>query len=385
LKILHVNTLDSGGAAIAAKRLHLLLLSKGVDSKILFLKRSGNTEVKESYYFEDLYKPQLFKTIEKLNTAYNRRKTFSNSKVYFNGPDALFKISKHPLFNWADHIHFHWVVKFIDWQNTFSHKDKSFVWTLHDMNPFSGGEHYQTGYNNEFSEVSKKNIQKKIKSLQNIQLKIVTPSQWLGNLSSSSPVFKLFKHYTLRNPIDIETFKPINKTESKERLGLNLSKKTVMFVAENPHDQRKGLNYLMQAVSKLSSDIEIAIVGNPQHVQSDFKNAFFAGSVHEENRLAEHYNAADVFVIPSLEDNLPNTVSESLLCGTPVAGFKIGGIQEMVHNGINGFLVQDFEKLSDAIENTLRANLTPNDIRQQALNELNPNQLFEAFIDMYNS
>jgi glycosyltransferase involved in cell wall biosynthesis len=385
LKILHINTLDSGGAAIAAKRLHLLLLSKGVDSKILFLKRSGNAEIKESYYFEDLYKPQIFRTIEKLNTAYNRRKTFNNSKVYFNGPDSLFNISKHPLFNWAEHIHFHWVVKFIDWQKNFSHKDKSFVWTLHDMNPFTGGEHYQTGYNDEFSEVSKKNIHKKLKSLKDTNLKIVTPSQWLGDLSSASQVFKDLKHFTIRNPIDIQIFKSKQKQNIKETLGLNPDKKTLMFVAENPHDVRKGLNFLKQAVLELPSNIEIAIVGNPLHVKSDFKNAFFAGSVHEESKLADYYNAADVFVIPSLEDNLPNTVSESLLCGTPVAGFKIGGIQEMVHNGKNGFLVSDFNTLSTAIQDTLEASLTQDNIRSLALTELNPDTLYKAFIAMYNA
>lgn len=385
MKILHVNTLDSGGAAIAAKRLHLLLLSKGVDSKILFLKRSGNAEVKESYYFEDLYQPQLFKTIEKLNTAYNRRRTFSQSDVYFNGPDSLFNISKHPLFKWANHIHLHWVVKFIDWQKTFSHKDKSFVWTLHDMNPFTGGEHYQTGYHQEFKDVSKKNIEKKIKSIQNNQLKIVTPSQWLGDLSANSEVFSNLKHYTLRNPIDIQVFKPQNKQSIKESLGLNTLKKTVMFVAENPHDERKGLNFLKQAASELPKNIELAIVGNPKHVKSDFKDAFLAGSVFEESKLCDYYNAADVFVIPSLEDNLPNTVSESLLCGTPVAGFKIGGIQEMVHNGKNGYLANDFSALSTAIQETLSASIPQEDIRTQVLSELNPDTLFESFVAMYNA
>jgi glycosyltransferase involved in cell wall biosynthesis len=101
--------------------------------------------------------------------------------------------------------------------------------------------------------------------------------------------------------------------------------------------------------------------------------------------MAELYNAADVFVIPSLEDNLPNTVSEALLCGTAVSGMRIGGIKEMVTDGVNGYLSASPEGLGDAINKTLSLNLSASDIRQIALKELEEKQLIERFEKLYSS
>ena len=99
--------------------------------------------------------------------------------------------------------------------------------------------------------------------------------------------------------------------------------------------------------------------------------------------MAELYNAADVFVIPSLEDNLPNTVSEALLCGTAVSGMRIGGIQEMVRDGANGYLSVSQEGLGDAINKSLSLNVSSSDIRQIALNELEEKKLIGSFEAMY--
>jgi len=101
--------------------------------------------------------------------------------------------------------------------------------------------------------------------------------------------------------------------------------------------------------------------------------------------MAELYNAADVFVIPSLEDNLPNTVSEALLCGTAVSGMSIGGIKEMVTDGANGYLSTTKEGLGEAIKKTLSLNLNASDIRQTALKELDENTLIESFKKLYSS
>lgn len=370
MRVLHVNTNDTGGAAIAARRLHLLLLDIGIESKMLFLKRQSKTPIPEAYYIEDQYSTLLFKAKEKLNALYNRRRTLSKTSVYFNGAESLFDITKHPLFQWAEVIHLHWVVKLIDWKTVFSQK-KSFVWTFHDMNPFTGGEHYKTGYNNEFSNVSKDNIALKKGAIKDSKIQVVCPSKWLAQLAKASEVFENFPVSTVRNPIDIEVFRPIDKSELKAKYGLDANKKTILFVAENPHDERKGFQLLMNALPKLNnSSIELAVIGNASHINTDLPNAHFFGSISDEQTMVELYNAADVFIIPSIEDNLPNTVSESLLCGTPVVGLKVGGIQEMVKDGINGYLAEKPEDLSIAIQSVLNSKFNADEISKNILSEL---------------
>ena len=384
MRILHINTNDTGGAAIAARRLHLLLLKNGVESKMLFLKRSGQIDIPEAYYIEDLYGKTSFRLRDKLNTLYNRRFSFTKPKVYFNGPDTLFDISKHPLFAWADVVHLHWVVKLVDWMSLFSHKQKAFVWTLHDMNPFTGGEHYKTGYKGEFAWASKRNIQVKSKAIEGNRLHIVCPSQWLNDLTKQSPVFGHLPVSTLRNPIDNSVFKVMDKVAMKTKHDLDPDKKNLLFVAENPHDERKGFNLLMNALTSLENDVfEVSVIGKEAFVQNSIIDAHFFGSISDEHKMAELYNAADVFVIPSLEDNLPNTVSEALLCGTAVAGMRIGGIKEMVTDGVNGYLSASPEGLGAAIFATLQHNFKSEDIRTFVLKELEETELINCFKAIY--
>lgn len=376
MKVLHVNTIDSGGAAIAARRLHLLLLERGIDSKMLFLSRSGRTDIKEAYYFEDLFSPGRFKLLFNLNKIYNRRFTFYKPSVYFNGPDSLFDLSKHPLFEWADVVHLHWVVKFLDWNKVFSHKQKSFVWTCHDMNPFTGGEHYKTGYKGEFSTASRSNILRKQSALKNVRLKVISPSQWLADLARNSEVFGHVEVKAIRNPIDDRVFRPLPETES--------GKKNILFVAENPHDLRKGFDRLLKALNKLSpSSYKLSVLGNKTFVEQTFPDAHFYGSISDESRLVEIYNSAELFIIPSLEDNLPNTVSESLLCGTPVVGMKVGGIAEMIDNGEDGFLAADPESLSEAITKGLQHPFDRQAVRQKALLKLDKDKIVDKIVYLY--
>jgi glycosyltransferase involved in cell wall biosynthesis len=386
LKVLHVNTIDTGGAAIAAKRLHLLLLENGVDSKILFLQRSGKANIPEAYYLEDQFKSALFKNRKRLNQIYNRRKTFYKPGVYFNGPESLFDISLHPLFNWADVIHLHWVVKMLDWKKVFAHKDKAFVWTLHDMNPFTGGEHYKTGYNGEFSKVSKQNIALKKNAIKGSNLKVVCPSIWLSELAKSSEVFKDKEVLVIRNPIDDAVFKPLHTYLHKSDGVPSIDKKNILFVAENPHDERKGFQLLLKALENIDPErYRLSVLGNKKFVESIFPRAFFYGTVHDEDQLVELYNQADLFVIPSLEDNLPNTVSEALLCGTPVIGMAIGGIKEIVENGIDGVLSETKEGLKQAIEEGLEKHFVRQLICNHARLKLNKGALLNQFKELYNS
>ena len=375
-KVLHINTIDTGGAAIAAIRLHYLLLEKGVDSKILFLYRKNKNAIKESYYFEDLFRIRMaFKFLIFLNKIINRRFTFYKPKVYFNSCDSVFNVKKHFLVEWADIIHLHWVVKFLNWSSFFKSNSKKIIWTCHDMNPFTGGYHYKIGYNNEFKIFEK--YQEKIKSkiVQNIDLEIIAPSLWIKDLISNSLIFRNKKVHTIRNPIDSNTFY-LKKQKDKNK-GI-----TLLFVAENPSDKRKGAQILIDVLNKIKGDLNLNIIGNKLEIDSTI-NQKQLGFLSDEKELCKVYNNSDYFVIPSIEDNLPNTVSESLLCGTPVIGFNVGGIREMIINNENGFIVNNENELQDLLMNLSKYKFDNFKISEMAKSQINNEKIIDEIKLIY--
>ncbi|MDP2174939.1 MAG: glycosyltransferase [Bacteroidota bacterium] len=380
MKVLHINTIDTGGAAIAAIRLHELLLSKGIESKMLFLYRSGRVKVNESYYFEDLFKFKVcFNLLVKLNIIYNRRFTFYKPKIYFNGPDSLFNISNHPMFQWADVIHFHWVVKFLNWKKVFKYKSKKYVWTFHDMNPFTGGEHYRTGYNDEFKLVSTINLKRKLKYLNGVDLQVITPSDWMNQLVKKSYVFNNHNVITLRNPVPFEIFKPNYEENLQSRKSTKIK---LLFVAENPNDVRKGFGLLIEAIKKnpSGSNYSLIVLGNNPDLNGLDIEVDLVGNINNPYKLAEIYNSADYFIIPSIEDNLPNTVSESLLCGTPVIGFNVGGIPEMIINNQNGFLVDSENNLVEVLNSIKMNQFKKEEVFNTVKSKLNEEDIFQSYL-----
>ena len=236
------------------------------------------------------------------------------------------------------------------------------------MWPFCGLEHYpneelgryRVGYTkesrskddkgwdvNRWEWKRKQRIFKQIKNLT-----IVTPSRWLSSCVKESAMFKDRRIETIPYGIDTEIFKPINKQEARRILNLPLGKKLVLFGAtRGTDDPRKGFVYLRDALNKivnssgLKEDLELLIfgAGEPREKTNFGAKATYLGRIYDAATMALIYSAADVFVIPSIQDNLPNTVLESLACGTPVVGFKIGGIPDMITHCGDGYLANAFE------------------------------------------
>jgi glycosyltransferase involved in cell wall biosynthesis len=252
------------------------------------------------------------------------------------------------------------------------------------MNPFTGGEHYETGYKDDFPISSSINKNRKVAYLKNVQLSIITPSRWMETLARQSAVFAGKKIKTVRNPADIAIFN-IKKGSVREKYGISPNKKIILFVAENPQDKRKGFDLLLSSLEKVrkKDGFHLLVIGDSTNMPAMSFSHTFAGSVHVESLMAEIYSSADLFIIPSREDNLPNTVSESLLCGTPVAAFHTGGIPEMVKEGVNGYLCHDSQNLAEVIENLQVSSFDKNKVRESVLVELDPEKLYTAFMETY--
>lgn len=365
MNILLLNTTDVGGAANACIRLHEGLLKLGVNSKMLVLKKTKE-HIPEIHRFLEVYESRnLVQRILRKPKVYfffknNRKKLNGRTTTeMYSRPETVHDITQHPLYQWADLINIHWVANFLDYPSFFKKNTKPVVWTLHDMLLFTGGYHYENGFPFKlYDPLIQENLQLKKKIFASKEFTVVSPSKWLHEEAKKAQnLYPLAKHAHIPNGIHTEIFKPCKQEEARQKLGLPLDKKIILFVAASADSSRKGIKYLLDAIKILDNkDVALAVMGkNIEQLQLDPAQTYPLGYVKDVQKIAAAYAAADLFVIPSVEDNLPNTVIESITCGTPVVGFDIGGIPDMVLSGKNGEVCSkiDAEALAQSIQKAL--------------------------------
>lgn len=358
-----VNTVDiKGGAARAAYRLHEGLRSVGVDSKLLARRKySGDQKVigavsslAKGYcrmrHIMD-YVPLIFYPGRK-------RDIFSLAGI----PDLFYK--KIHVLN-PDIINLHWIAQGAIQIESIGKLDKPVVWTLHDMWAFSGGCHYDEGcgrYTEECgmcpqlgsqkqTDLSHWVWQRKKRSWQGVNITIVTPSRWLADCAKSSSLFLDRRVEVIPNGLNLEVFKPADKAFARKRFGLPENKKLVLFGAAGAMvDKRKGFQFLEPifksvAAQGLCDEVELVVYGSsePENPPELHFRTHYTGELSDDESIALLYSAADVFIAPSVQDNMPNTVMESIACGTPVVAFDIGGMPDMIEHQVNGFLAKPFD------------------------------------------
>jgi glycosyltransferase involved in cell wall biosynthesis len=263
-----------------------------------------------------------------------------------------------------DIINLHWVCQGYLKIEQLQQFSQPLVWTAHDMWPFTGGCHYTQGcdrymkscgacpqlQSNQEKDLSRWVWERKAKAWQDLNLTLVTPSQWLADCANSSPLFQNKRIEVIPNGIDLSVYKPMTRSLARERLNLPQNKHLILFGGRAADEKRKGFHLLQAALQQLSQagwqdKIELVVFGSLDS-QTSLELGFpvhSLGRLGDDLSLALIYAAADIFVAPSLEDNLPNTVVESLASGTPCVAFKIGGMPDMIEHHFNGYLAQPFE------------------------------------------
>lgn len=365
MNVLLLNTYAHGGAGIACRRLQGALQESGLSAGLLTAEDLGN---RWPFYAERLS-----------FVPYERDKSvrFSFSPANF-GKDLL----RHPLVQKADVLHLHWINQgFLSLKTIgqLAALGKPLVWTLHDMWAFTGGCHYSRGcegYKNACGncpylcrpgphDLSHK-IWSRKKKFFPPGIRFVTCSEWLAGVARSSGLLHDYEVRAIPNPVDTTTFKPLSQPERDDfraQKGISRGAFVLLFVAMNVNETRKGFSFLSEALQYLRTQrtdlqLEIVVLGKsgPEALKTLPYPVHALGMVRDPETLARAYGAADVFVIPSLEDNLPNTVMESLACGTPVAGFKTGGIPEMAGHLQEGFIAPqgDAQGLANGIYEVLK-------------------------------
>jgi glycosyltransferase involved in cell wall biosynthesis len=364
MKILHINTFDNrGGAAIAAYRLHQSLLSIGVDSQMLVQTKSTNDPtvlVQENREIKAIYRKKFDGLPKKII-----------SKSSINSQSSLFSLGCLPDFIPSkiseikpDLVNLHWLAWGLLSIESIAQIDCPIVWTLHDMWAFTGGCHYagdcelyQTNCANcpqmppRFNiDLAKWVFNRKVKQWQNLDLTIVSPSNWLARCVDNSSLLKGHKVEVISNSINLDIYRPDEKKVSRDKLNLPEDKYLILFGADSIDSPQKGFSLLKDALKRLSlttwhDKCELIIFGSIQSLDmSMFKfKTHYLGSIHGDENLATLYKVADLFVSPSMQDNLPNVILESLACGTPCVAFNIGGMSDMIEHKINGYLATPFD------------------------------------------
>ena len=180
----------------------------------------------------------------------------------------------------------------------------------------------------------------------NSQINIVTPSKWLAEEAKKSAVFCNSKVEVILNGLDINVFRPTDKHEARKILGLDSNKKYLLFGADSTGSTYKGFNLLLETLSKLNrvDDIVLLIFGSEHEDIKQLNISYKCFSkVKDDEKLSIIYSAADIFLLPSYEDNLPNVMLESFACGTPVVAFEVGGAADIINNGATGYLVPAYD------------------------------------------
>jgi glycosyltransferase involved in cell wall biosynthesis len=383
MRVAHLSTYDiTGGAARSAFRLHRELVRLGHESTMLVrFRASRDPRVVEYLPPTDLpsrwRRRSRRKAIERSAAPYAATRPtglelFSEARTPFGGT-VLEQVPS------CDVMNLHWIANYVDYELFFQRaaQRRPIVWTLHDMNAMTGGCHYdlecgrftqrcgacpQLGSGDPHDLAAQTWDRKRavFERLDPRRFCIVTPSQWLGVVARRSPILRRFRVETIPYGLDIDDFAPRDRAAARDVLGIPQDASVILFVADVVDNRRKGFTLLAQVLTRCAASVDrlwLLSVGHNRPELSGEVRGSHLGYVNNDRFLSLAYSAADLFVIPSLQDNLPNTVMEAMACGTPVVGFDVGGIRDMVRDGVTGSLVNagDTEGLRDSVVALLKS------------------------------
>lgn len=372
MKIVHLNTYEgNGGAGRACLRLNNALKIGGVESRVMVYYQFKESVQADSFSKTPFQKARAIFNI--LSERYLAKGLVKALKTPFSLQWFGRSVISHPALKEADLIHIHWINHgFLRPKDLaeLEELDKPIVWTFHDSNAFTGGCHVRYSCENFHKQcgscpllkISGKNDishltwKSKKKGYQNLGFHIVAPSNWMARSVKFSSLMGARETTVIPNTIETNVFKPYVKAEAKKLLKISPEKFVLMSgFMPSKNDKHKGTSFLLDALNDLAGrpgvikeNIELLIFGNKDNAdmpEFPFKTTFL-GTINNDAHLAKCYSAADAFITASLEDNLPNTVMESLACATPVVAFKTGGIPDMVEHLVNGYLA-DYESSED--------------------------------------
>jgi glycosyltransferase involved in cell wall biosynthesis len=342
---------DAGGAARAARRLHLGLRAIGVDSRMMARERGADADATTEVVRPDPREAATWSAIERRHVIGNRTDV---SNTWFSTGRPGCDVLAHPWVVGADVLHLHWVPGLLASRDVgrLLAAGRRVVWTLHDEWPYTGGCHFSAGCDRWRSRcadcpqlrsdphrIVEAAFDDKVAELAEGSLTVAAPSRWLAERAAGSVALGKRRAVCIEHGLDLATWCPVGRDARRVELDLTPHDALILFTAGDVSERRKGFHVLLDALAKVpptvaGAKLHVAVLGWCPTEAIDAARArlpmpvLTLGSIADDPRAAASYAAADLFVIPSLEDNMPNTIVESLACGTPVVGSAAGGIPE---------------------------------------------------------
>lgn len=413
MRVLLINTSERiGGAAIAANRLMEALKRIGVKAQMLVRDRQTQQltvkAVRQSWLL-----PLMF-VWERLVILFHNglhRGTMWLVDIANTGVD----VTTLPEFQQADVVHLHWVNQSflsLDGIRRILASGKRVVVTMHDMWYFTGICHYSgdcdryksqcqqcplLGSSGLGKDLALRVFTEKLDMYATMPITFVGCSQWMTDMARQSTLARGHRVVCIPNAINTDNYRPEDMLSARAALRLPSDKRLVLFSSQRITDERKGFHLLSQALQRIVDEHPqmrdqlglVVVGGEAETVKHSVPVPVYPISyVSKEAALVQLYNAVDVFVTPSLQDNLPNTIVEALACGTPCVGFAVGGIPEMIDHQVNGYVAayRDADDLGRGILWTIdpqRQAALAKAARRKALDTYSEERVAKRYAEVY--
>lgn len=409
LQVLHLSTYDAnGGAARAAYSLHRALLAHGVTSRMrVGIKHSGDPTVVQGnsrkFTVSSLLDRQLWRTQRSPRTTWRSPARFSSisaSEINSSG---------------ADVVNLHWITDGFISVEEIGKIEIPIVWSMYDMWPFSGSEHYgidtpharwKAGYtkanrpsDEHGIDLDRWTYERKQRNWfpNRTSIHMVPASTWLEDAARSSALIGNSPIIRIPHVVNTNVFTSMDRSLARTLLNIPQNVPVVLFLASaGVSDQRKGWDLLEPALRELRRayhDLNVIVAGpTPEPVvqwrASTRTSAVihWVGVVKNDEDLRTLYGCADVVAVPSREDNMPLTAMEAQSCGRPVVGFAVGGLPDIVEHTKTGYLADpgDVRDLSHGLERVLRASMEQAS-RDHALRIWSPTSIVDRYQTIYHA
>lgn len=404
MKVLHIATMDHGGAGIAARRIHEALLQQGVESHVLCrFKRSSAPDVTAAQPDMGLYRPSRNPLVRSAERILRRRgKCLTEVERYerqmqaldrrygaaFTMPLSNFDLAQHPLVQQADVIHLHWVENFVDYPTFFAHVKKPIVWTFHDENIAFGGFHYS-----DEAQRLKEPFACLEEPFAKIKSNALATASDIHMVALCQPMAHFYRDHSLANrfPVEIiyngirpDDFQVLDRRFCRQVLGVPEENRVVCFCASEINEHRKGLANLVAALEQLNiPNLTLLCIGEGQLPESEV-HTVGTGAIANPRFLSMAYSASDILVMSSYEESFAQTPVEAMACGCPVVATPCGIIGELIgdHNGVR---CDDFtaEALADGLRTALGRQYDRQAIRSDATERFDIALIARQYLDLY--
>jgi glycosyltransferase involved in cell wall biosynthesis len=273
-----------------------------------------------------------------------------------------FDISRQVAAIQPDIVHFHWTGRGITPIGALRRlKSYRLVWSLRDMWPLTGGCHYagdcerfltgcgrcpQLGSRSSL-DLSSWQWRRKERAWRDLSIGFVAASTWMARLAERSPLTGDNPVRVIPNGINMNVFKPIDKMAARDAWDLPRDRRIILYGAINSTtDPRKGFSHLVEALNLLKerepdSNAMVVVFGASGGTADMGHLTRYMGTLKDDLALALLYSAADVMVVPSLQENAGKTAMEAMACGVPVVAFANSGQIDIVDHQQNGYLAEN--------------------------------------------